>query len=160
MSDYSHLLAPRSASIVQDARFIRRVFAFTTDLLIINIAVAAPFAPVFANLLQRADQQPFGTVTFTTAELLAGALLFAIIYLYFVLFEYLLQQTPGMMLAHTRVQGKTTLLRMLIRNSFVIPVFPFLAFWLIEPVAILWQRRGVLEQLSGTRTVQQQIIII
>ena len=156
MNDYRSLLHPKQANVAEEAGFLRRAFAFLADLLIIDLFLAAPFLPVLSDLVGRVQHE--GTVLqYTGSELAAIVLLCTIAYLYFVLFEYTLGQTPGMMLAQTRVEGDG-LGRMLLRNSLLLPVFPFIAFWIIEPLAIVWARRGVLEYLSSTRTIHQRTL--
>jgi uncharacterized RDD family membrane protein YckC len=160
MNDYRHLLSPRMTTIVQDAGFWRRTGAFLIDILILDILVTAPFTALFEQMLRRIDTAGITAVVYTNKELAAIALVFLIAYIYFTLFEYLLSQTPGMMLLGTRAQGMTGIARMLIRNSFLLPFFPFILLWLIEPFAIIIWRRSVLEHLSGTRTIYARHIIL
>jgi len=160
MEDYRSLLNPRMANVVQDASFLRRAGAFLVDILLLDMVVTAPFTTILQNLATRAERVGFSALTYTGTELAAAVFLFLIIYLYFVLFEYLLGQTLGMMLMNTRVIGRNSIWSALARNSFLLPVFPFIVFWIVEPVAILFWRRGVLEQLSQTRTIHQQTIVI
>jgi hypothetical protein len=82
------------------------------------------------------------------------------VYLYFVLFEYLLGQTPGMMLLSLRMEGNSGIFAVMLRNSFIFPVLPFILLWVIEPIMIAIRRRGILEQLSGTRTLHSKNITI
>jgi hypothetical protein len=154
MSDYQHLLMPRTARIVQQASFLRRTGAFLLDLLVIDFFLAAPFASLLERLAGRL-QDGF-TISYTSTELVAITLLFVVMYAYFVLFEYLLGQTIGMMLMATKLDGNDTAGAILLRNSFILPFFPFIVFWIIEPVAILFWRRGALEYLSRTRTTHQR----
>jgi uncharacterized RDD family membrane protein YckC len=159
MNDYSHLLQPRTAKIIQEAGFLRRALAFFFDLMVLRLMLAAIFSPLFEDVFSRAEQG-FGALRYTQAEIGAVLFLFALIYLYFVLFEYTLGQTPGQMLANIRVEGSGKLGPLMIRNSFIFPVLPFILFWVVEPIAIIFWKRGVLELLSGTRTLHQRRIII
>jgi hypothetical protein len=160
MRDYHELLQPRTAKVKQDASFLRRAFAFIFDLLVIDIIVAAPFAPVFKGMMARAEHGAWGTIVATNKELGAAMLLFLIIYLYFVLFEYLIGQTLGMILLDIKVEGDTGIFAILVRNCFILPVFPFIAFWIIEPIAIIIWRRGALEFLSRTRTLYHRKVFV
>ena len=63
------------------------------------------------------------------------------------------------MVANTQVSGDGKLRTFLIRNSFILPFFPFIALWVIEPIAIIFWRRSILEHLTKTRTIYQRDII-
>ena len=159
MSDYQHLLHPRSTRVVQQAGFWRRGFAFLLDLLIIDLLIATPFVPLFESLFLRAEYQPLSMLALTQSEFAALLLLGLIIFCYFVLFEYLLGQTIGMSLLKIRLEGETGMIPLMVRNSFLLPVFPFVIFWVIEPFAILLWRRRVLEFLSRTQTIYQRDVL-
>lgn len=154
--NYKSLLQPRTARVMQDASFLRRCGSFIIDMLLLDLLVTAPFTPIFARFLD-ADLM---SITYTGKELAAIVTLFLIIYTYYVLFEYLLGKTPGMMLMHTQVSGENGLPRLLLRNSFMLPFFPFIVFWIIEPAAVLFWRRSVLEHLTKTRTIYERTIFI
>jgi hypothetical protein len=149
---YDELLSPRVSKVTHDATFLRRMGGFFIDLLIIDLIITAPFTPLFSRFVG----VEFAHVP--NSMLAAAFIIFLIIYCYFVLFEYLLNQTPGMMFVSTRVEHGT-LPQLLLRNSIVLPVLPFVLFWIIEPVAIIMRRRGIIEQLSNTRTVHQREIV-
>jgi hypothetical protein len=159
MSDLLHLLSPRTANIEQSASFWRRALAFLFDLLLIDALITAPFTPLFTGLIARTGNDPFNVV-FTRTEIIAVALLFLIVYVYFVLFEYLLGQTVGMMLLDIRMDGVRPLWAAAVRNVFLFPVFPLVILWVAEPIAIAVWRRSLLEQLTGTRTVHRQTILL
>ncbi len=160
MTDYSELLMPRMGRVTQDASFARRTGAFLIDALLLDLILAAPFAPLFAGLLARAEAGDIATFAYTTRELAAMVVLFLLAYAYFVLFEYVLTQTVGMMLMRIQVKEGGKLWQHALRNSLFLPFFPFMLFWVIEPIAILFSRRGVLERLSGTRTLHEQRVQI
>jgi uncharacterized RDD family membrane protein YckC len=160
MAKFQRLLNPRISKVSQDASFLRRMCAFILDLLIINLFFLAPFAPVFESLVVRTQGAEVSAIAYTQREVGALMLLFAIIYVYFVLMEYLQGQTVGMMLTNLRMDGDSSLSAVAVRNCFVFPVLPFALFWVIEPIAIGIKRRGVLEYLSRTRTLHQRTILI
>jgi hypothetical protein len=150
---YADLLSPRTAKVTQDASFLRRMCGFLIDLLIIDLLITAPFTPIFSPYLGV-------SIGALPASILAAAItIFLIIYCYFVLFEYLLGQTMGMMLVNTKVEGRTGILSLLVRNSILLPFLPFVLFWVIEPISIIFWKRGAMEQFSKTRTVYQRDII-
>jgi hypothetical protein len=160
MADYLHLLRPRTGTIQREAGFLRRTGAFLFDILLLDIAITAPFASIFEHVLERAQEVGVTNLVLTGREFGAAVMVFLIAYAYFVIFEYVLGQTPGMMLARTSVKGARRLWPHLVRNSFLIPIFPFVLFWIIEPFAILFYRRGVLEYVSSTRTLYQHEVLV
>jgi uncharacterized RDD family membrane protein YckC len=85
-------------------------------------------------------------------------ILFALIYMYFVLFEYLLGQTPGMMCLRIKIFSDGTLKTMLLRNMFIIPVFPIILLWIIEPIMIAARKRTMLEMLTDSRSLHEIIL--
>ncbi len=160
MHKFDHLLLPKASKVVQDASFFRRMFAFIFDILLLDIIITAPFSELFEGLLKRIEVSNFSSITYTSKELTAITIIILIIFAYFVLFEYLLGQTIGMMLMNTKLSGENSLSNCILRNSFVIPAFPFVVFWIIEPIAIIFWKRGVLERISDTRTVHEKIIFL
>lgn len=159
MGSLQHLLRPRSERVVQDAGFLRRAFAFAVDILMIDLFITVPFAPVFARLVHQVETQGMFSLTYTSSELGAIIALFLVVYAYFVVFEYTLGQTIGQMLLSISVRSDR-LWRFMVRNAFLLPFFPFVLLWIIEPIMILASKRGVMERLSQTRTLYQQHIIL
>ncbi len=160
MHKYDHLLLPQASRVMQDAGFFRRMFAFIFDILILDILITAPFTKIFEGLLKRVESNGFWAITYTSKELTAIIIIVIIIFAYFILFEYLLGQTIGMMLMNTKISGKSSLSNCILRNSFIIPVFPFILLWIIEPIAIIFWKRGVLEHITNTRTIHEKIIFL
>lgn len=159
MNDFEHLLNPRKEKVTSSAGFLRRAGAFIFDILILDLIVTTSFTPLFANLAARAQSQGFLNVAYTSGELGAMIALFLVIYVYFALFEYLLGQTPGMMLFRIRVGEQPLLWQALVRNSFIIPTLPFVILWIVEPLLIMFKRRGVLEVLTKTRTIHTREVL-
>lgn len=160
MHKYDHLLLPNASKVVQDAGFFRRMFAFIFDILILDIIITAPFTKIFEGLLKRVEHNSLSSITYTSQELTAIVIIVMIVLSYFILFEYILGQTLGMMLMDTKLSGENTLNNCIIRNSFIIPAFPFILLWIIEPIAIIFWKRGVLEHISNTRTTHEKIIFL
>jgi len=155
--DFQHLLNPRKASVQHTASFWRRATAFIIDIILLDIIVTAPFTSIFEGMLARTES--ILAVTYTAQEFAAILGLFLVVYGYFVVFEYVLGQTPGMMLLGTRAENTEELWRPLVRNSFLLPAFPFVLFWLIEPIVILLKKQSVLERLSSTRTTYTREVV-
>ncbi|MBR9700807.1 RDD family protein [Candidatus Woesearchaeota archaeon] len=159
MTDYLKLLNPRTAKVHRDATFLRRAGAFILDLLLIDLIITAPYTPLFMTAVSRMESQGFFSMTYTSAEVAAMAILFLTVYVYFVVFEFLLDQTPGMIILSTKVQSDGKLWRILLRNMFLFPVFPIIVLWIVEPVSILLTRRSMLEQATHTRTLHKREVL-
>lgn len=149
---------PRQQIIAQDAGFFRRLGSFIIDLLLLDIVITAPFSPIFSRWISIAQTSSLSSFTYTNKELAAVFVIMLIFMVYFVLFEYLLGQTLGMMIAKTRTE-KGKLWQHVVRNIFFIPLFPFILFWIIEPISIALWKRSVLEHITKTRTMHEKVAI-
>ena len=113
------LKLPKPRVHIQDARLMRRLLAFLVDLLALDLFVLGSYEAIVSTV---SIQQAFSG---TSAALTAAAVTIALIALtYFSLFEWLLGQTPGMMLLGIETQG-VTLWKSFARNLYFLPVFPF-----------------------------------
>ena len=158
MERYASLLRPRVGSVETPAPFGRRALALIADVLVLDLIVTAPFTPVLAPLIARVETGSLLAIAYSVREAAAIALLFTIALAYFALFEYVLGQTPGMMLLDTRVRTRPTLLQSLGRNLFLIPVGPLILLWVVEPILAAVTRHTLLERVTGTRTVRTQYV--
>ncbi len=148
---YAKLKLPKQRVYVKNAGFIKRLLAFAADILLLDIVVFSSFQALLTGV----------TVDFSTQlspHLYAIAVVLSLITMtYFILFEYLLGQTPGKMLLGIKVEN-ATLWRAFVRNLHFIPVFPFPLLWILEPAYLLWRKSRLLEVLTKTRTVERIII--
>ncbi len=152
MNDLTSLLNPRTEKFHQQAPFFRRALAFILDLLVLDIFVTSPFSKLFVDMIQRVEQFGPWNLTYTPIEYATVLGVFVVVFSYFVIFEYVLGQTIGMMVLKTKV-NRPKLWQAIVRNSFLIPIFPFVLLWIIEPLTIIFFKRSVLERISRTRTV-------
>jgi uncharacterized RDD family membrane protein YckC len=141
------------------AGFWKRAGAFIFDLLVINLVIIWPFE----GLLQRY----FNTSILSRGLAAAGdampqkvyyaILIMAVLaLLYFTFMDYYVGQSAGMMLLNIKsisLANDMTLWKALVRNCFILPFFPFYAFWIIEPVYLIFYKDRFLERITGTRTV-------
>jgi uncharacterized RDD family membrane protein YckC len=149
---YASLNLPTQRVHVRDASFLRRLLAFLTDVLIIDLALFAPFKDAMAGSFELSSVL-HGTLQLTTAMYAAGITIALLALAYFMLFEYLLGQTLGMMLLGIHAQN-VTLWRAFVRNLYLLPVFPFPILWVLEPLHLLWRKTRYLEMITKTRTVE------
>ncbi|HLC66695.1 MAG TPA: RDD family protein [Candidatus Nanoarchaeia archaeon] len=140
----------------------KRVAAFVVDILVLDFTVFAPFRRIFAKafpdfaMLRMAME---GHITFSGSLAFAAVSMATLAMLYFTLCESIVGQTVGKMLFRLRVAGIASppgFWRCFIRSLFLLPVFPFIAFWLIDPLYMFFTRSSqrLLERLSRTATVE------
>ena len=109
---------PKPRKYIKDASPLKRLMALIVDFFIINLVVVYPFRNTLAGF--------FGT-SFSTKmpEKLPFEIWLAIIaivllaWAYFSLTQYLLNQTPGMMLVKIQIAGDISLAKGFFRNIFV-----------------------------------------
>jgi uncharacterized RDD family membrane protein YckC len=81
--------------------------------------------------------------------------------LYFTIFEYKTQQTPGKMLMKEHIvpeEGKKlTFWSYLISNLTFIPLFPFIILWVIDPLHMFFSPKNqrFMERLAGILVVEK-----
>lgn len=155
----------RKAFFVQ-ASVLKRIGAFLIDLLIINWIILIPFREIFTSIIPEAgsfsktldllsssaEYNAFITVLMVLIAFLA--------ILYFMILEKKLRQTVGKMIFNLHVEGQNKGLsywQLFVRSMFLIPVFPFVLLWFIDPVVMLFTKENqrLSEILSRTKVVEK-----
>lgn len=86
---------------------------------------------------------------------------------YVIIMQYLCNQTIGMILFNIKIKNnikndiknnkrknnEISLIQIIIRNLFLIPVFPFIILWIIDPVYLLLTDMRLSEKWSKTKTI-------
>jgi len=167
-------VAEKEKSYIVTASVLRRVIAFIIDLLIINLAAFGPLRRLLANYIPLsesfADAYAFivnngNIINIICATIIVMTLLAV---LYFVAMESMLGQTPGKMFFNLYVislkdnKGRKTALKKpgflqcLLRSIFLVPFFPFVILWIVDPVYLLFNRnrQRFTEYLGKTKVVQ------
>ncbi len=163
------LKLPRERTFTGPALIWKRLLAFLADLLIINLIIFFPFrriiqkaVPEFSSYSEAysffSSNQSY-TATLTIVSLVMA--LFAV--LYFVLLEYKIGQTPGKMFFNISIIGETKKIsfwQFLVRSLFIIPVFPFILLWIIDPLFLFFTKTNqrLSEVLSKTKTIERYVI--
>jgi len=148
------------------ASVLKRLIAFIIDLLIINLIILFPFKKIFNNMIPQTESFSktldfFGSNTeFSTAITVIVLLIAFLTILYFVLLEKKLNQTPGKILFNLYVESQDKELKywqLFVRSMFLIPMFPFILLWIIDPIVMLFtkQNQRLSEILSRTKTVEK-----
>ncbi|MBI2208060.1 RDD family protein [Candidatus Woesearchaeota archaeon] len=152
-------------TFVAQASVLKRIGAFIVDLVIINIIILFPFRGLFESILPTTSFSE--AFEFLRQDAGAGTMLNAIMFaisalsiLYFMLMEKKIAQTPGKMLfsLYVKPQGKDLKnWQLFVRSMFLIPAFPFVLLWLIDPIAMLFTKENqrLSEILSRTKVVEQ-----
>ncbi|MBI2129311.1 RDD family protein [Candidatus Woesearchaeota archaeon] len=156
------LKLPKKKLIAVNASLLRRIIAFLIDLLIINFIILRPFRNVLLKLMpggsfNEAYSYLLSNQNANTALFFITAAISLLALLYFVILQYKLGQTVGMMLLSLHIEPKEIKLwQALVRNLFIIPVFPFFLLWMLDPIYLLFNKEGkrFTERLSNTKIVQ------
>jgi len=157
------IVAAKKTFLAQ-ASVLKRLGAFIVDLIIINIIILFPFRGVFESILPAAKfSEAFDFLRSPESSMILEIILIAVgilTMLYFMLLEKKIAQTPGKMLFNlfVRSQGKDLKnWQLFVRSMFLIPLFPFVLLWLIDPIAMLFTKENqrLSEILSRTKVVEQ-----
>ncbi|HLD05549.1 MAG TPA: RDD family protein [Candidatus Nanoarchaeia archaeon] len=132
---------------------LRRGLAFLVDLVIMNLIVFTPFEGILAQYAKGSWAETLKMTSIPSELLMVMVCMVILAWLYLVLLEFLLRQTVGMMLLGLYVDGQVSFWRVLIRNLFIVPFFPFFLLWLVEPIYLFFRGERWLEHLTHTRTV-------
>lgn len=160
---------PKERSFTGPALVWKRLLAFIADFLIINLIIFFPFKrilqksiPEFGSYSEAYTYLASNQAYTTTLRIIFIIMsLFAI--LYFVLLERKIGQTPGKMLFNIYVTSDTKkagFWQYTLRSLFILPVFPFVLLWIIDPIFMIFTKTNqrLSEILSKTKTVQTYII--
>ena len=140
----------------------KRILAFLLDLYL-GIAAASALIGLITPNTNIAIADAIANPSLVITPLLAAAFLYLMVFivLYHVACEYIVGQTPGMLLFGLSIKNKRentkeglTFGQALIRNLFLIPLFPFYLFWLVEPLFYVFQGERLLEYWTKTETVE------
>jgi uncharacterized RDD family membrane protein YckC len=156
----------KGKAFIAQASVLKRIAAFIIDLLIINLIILFPFKRIFNNIVPDTGSisETVDFLSSNTAYNMFITLLMLLIavlaILYFVILEKRLQQSPGKMLFNLYVKSKTKDLKywqLFVRSMFLIPVFPFVLLWIIDPVVMLFTKENqrLSEILSRTKVVEK-----
>ena len=131
------------------AKTWRRAIGFIADILFFSFIVAAPLE----QELVAAAPEPFAGTTALGYGL--AAILLSFFFAYAVAAEYLVGQTLGMLLVNIRTIPELSFFQTIVRNLFLIPIFPFVLLWIADPLSLLFTGARLTERWSGTNTVEE-----
>ena len=154
---------PNKKTIFAQASILKRATAFAIDILVINVAILFPFDGVFQKIMPSDSfSKTFEFLSSNSDSTSIKAIIISasiVTLLYFAILEKKLRQTPGKMLFNLYVtpQGKDLKYwQLLVRSMFLIPFFPFVLLWIIDPIVMLFTKENqrLSEILSRTKVVE------
>jgi uncharacterized RDD family membrane protein YckC len=160
------LKLPKKRMFSQNAPILKRLFSFIIDFLLIEIFIAGPFSGIVQSKFSFTYnfQTNFNALNQSQAlmqELIPLVyLVFGLVFLYFVIFEYILGQTPGkiifkLKLVSEKKDEKISFLRIVLRNIIILPISFFVFFWIIDPIFLLIKKRRLLDIFSKTNYIEE-----
>lgn len=145
-----------------NATLWKRMAAFVIDLFIINLAIAYPFRKFFPNRSSFSENYAYFT---SSPEALKQITIITLIIsmlaiLYFAFFEFHLGQTIGKMAFNLKVisqAGELSMWQCLLRNIYLVPLFPFVLMWIIDPIYVFFnpEKQRLTEWLSRTKVIEE-----
>jgi len=144
---------------------IRRILAFILDLFIIDFFIISPFETVITNtLVPGANLTTFqGLLDFTSTNIAGITQLIItigiLILAYFSFTQYYTRQTLGMFLAGIELEAKEGELKFwqcIVRNLFVIPIFPLVLLWIIDPLYLLIVKERFSDIIAKVQVIEVQ----
>lgn len=159
---------PKKRIIKTNASLWKRVLSFLLDFIIVRIIIMSPFSTVMLEKIPTMETfDAYFQFLQTNQELLNSfapmlITMMFIVFAYFVIFEYRLQQTPGMMMMKLKIEPekntKLNFFKILIRNLFALPLGPLIILWIIEPLYLFISKRRLSEILTKTNTIEEIIV--
>ncbi len=140
----------------------KRSLAFLVDIGILSMTILAPVTSLLEKMIPEADFSASyalltGNEKINSIVSVSMVFVFALIVCYFSILEYVFGQTAGkrlMKLQVVDINGKEPgLIQCIVRNMVFLPVFPFILFWIIDPVYMLLTKQTLSDQLTKTKTV-------
>lgn len=152
-------------AIVAEASILKRALAFAIDILFVEFVVLFPFSSALDEIVPEESSvyEAFSILSSGSYDSLLSLVgLFTAIptIAYFAILEKKIGQTIGKRLLKLHVVSQTKELKYwqaLVRSIFLIPVFPFVLLWIIDPIVMFFskERQRLSEILSRTKVVER-----
>jgi uncharacterized RDD family membrane protein YckC len=163
------LKLPKKRHMLQPASVWKRVLAFLIDFMIMQIVIVGPFSDALTSTIPMnydfMQNYEYLSAHMNVAEKLSTVLfiVFILAFIYSVLFELSLDQTPGRMLLNLYLmpenkQDKVNLLKIIIRNLVYLPFFPFYLLMIIDPLFLVFTGKRISDKFSRTVIVEDVTI--
>lgn len=152
-------------AIVAEASILKRALAFAIDILFVEFVILFPFSNALEEILpaESSFYEAFSALSSGSYDsMLRIVAIFTAIptIAYFAILEKKLGQTIGKRLLKLYVVSQTKELKYwqaLVRSIFLMPVFPFVLLWIIDPLVMFFskERQRLSEILSRTKVVEK-----
>lgn len=165
-----NLNLPEKREFVGPAMMWKRILAFVLDLFILDFFVLGAFGTVAEKMLGTTDIFVLTALAGQDSSMVRGLsmlamLMVTIALMYFALLQYAAGQTIGGILFNLHVLEQTGekefrragFWQCVLRNAFMIPAVPFIFLWVIDPLYLVFTKKGqrLTEWLSNTRVVEK-----
>ncbi len=156
----------RGKTFLAQASVLKRLIAFLIDLFIVNLIILFPFRRIFNEMVpdtgsfSKTFEYLSNNADYSTSITVIMIVVAFLTILYFMIFEMKLGQSIGKMLFNLYVESQTKDLKywqLFVRSMFLIPVFPFVLLWLIDPIVMFFTKENqrLSEILSRTKVVEK-----
>jgi uncharacterized RDD family membrane protein YckC len=158
------LKIPEQKPIVVNASLFKRFFAFVFDLLVVDFVIVSPFRSILQNMFPKSGFLHAYSFLSNNPQIISMLYLVVVAITalglaYFVILERALGQTPGKMLFSLYIVdgGSGSRWQYILRSLFLIPIFPFVILWIVDPVFLLFSKehQRLTEYLSKTQVVEK-----
>lgn len=144
---------------------LKRIAAFLVDLLLLQMIVISAFSTYFQNIFpkEKTFLENYSYLT-NNIELFTNAYysmisIGVLMILYFAYMEYKYSQTVGMMIfklyAESTEEKTLTFFQCVLRNIYLLPLFPIFFLWIIDPIFFLFKGERLSERFSKTKTTEE-----
>jgi uncharacterized RDD family membrane protein YckC len=161
---------PQPKTVAVAASIWKRIGAFVVDVLIVYVIVLFALGD---KILPAVDDAASFAETYAAMAESPGiadgvSFIFSILMLvYYILLERKFGQSIGKMVVNIYVvpslpdKQAVSTLQHIGRSMFLIPMFPFMLLWLIDPIAMLFTKdnQRISEKLSNTKVVEHREIV-
>lgn len=163
---HKSLRLPKPRKMAGNASLIKRGIAFIIDLLILNLLIIYPFKKYLSNLIPEfiSFEESYNYILNNpeiSYSIYSISIAIAILTIaYFSILELKLGQTIGKKILKLKVISTTKeqkVWQYIIRSLFLIPLFPFMLLWLLDPIYLFFNKQSqrFTESLSKTKVIQE-----
>jgi len=155
----------RGKAIVAEASMLKRALAFAIDILFVEFVILFPFSGALEEIVPEENSvyEAFSILSsgsYDSLLRLVGIFTAIPTIAYFAILEKRIGQTIGKRLLNLYVVSQTKELKYwqaFVRSIFLIPVFPFVLLWIIDPIVMFFskERQRLSEILSRTKVVER-----
>lgn len=160
---------PKEKTFTGPASVWKRLIAFAIDLMIINLIILFPFRRLFQKIIPKSTSftETYNYLNqnsgFSTAITFLTVVVALLSILYFYMLEKKLHQSVGKMIFNIYVVSDNKELKgwqLLVRNIFLIPIFPFVLLWILDPIFMFFTKTNqrLSEILSKTKVIENYVM--